>query len=1258
MIVEDLLAPIDVEQLKNPFPGLRSFDRDEYELFFGRDGQSAQLLVKLTKTHFLAVVGTSGSGKSSLVRAGLLPALGLGSTGKSGSGWRIAIMRPGNDPIANLARALNEPGALEMHYHENREIQTQRTLSRNSRGLIETVRRARLEPHENLLVVVDQFEELFRFARISEDEEYADNAAAFVKRLLEASHEENIYIVLTMRSDYLGDCAKFADLPEAINESQYLIPRMTKEERCEAIVNPLTVRGARITPGLVNQLLSDIGQSPDQLPVLQHALMRIWDKWREDDDPNSPLGTGHYERTGGLAGTLSRHANEAYDELPDDWRRKIAEKLFRCLTEKGLDDKETRRPTELNEVCLVTGASKTEVIEVMDIFRREGRSFLMPSQNVPLKGDTSIDISHESLISGWQRLKDWVDEEADSARVYRRLVEYARSSRRFKKGELRDPWLQETLDWRDKNQPNRAWARRHHKRFYDTPHPSKKAKKTQDKEIFNLAMAFLNESELARDNAKKAEERAREEKEERRRKEVRRARQFAAVLAVGVVVIAVFLGWALSVLRQRDRAIEQTQKMNLLNYRTTMNLAQQALNDGKWGQTNHFLSSLPIPGVDDLRGLDWYYLWRLSHDERETLRGHSAEISSVAFSPDGQTMATGSEDETVKLWQLSNTQDSVRELKGHTGPIFSVAFSSNGNVLATSSADGTVKLWNRETGKELPNSLPSAGNSAFIRSLAFAPKRSTLVTGSNDGRNTLAMGSNDGRVLIWSITEQSASESQVKHSGYVSSVAFSPDGTTIVSGSGDGWVKLCDAITKEETGSFSSGEEVLAVAISPDGKTVAAATGKGHIMLWDKEQGQSKPFSTLRMPAAALSMTFVNAQTLITGNDDGTVRKWDIKSGEELRTFKGHSKRVSAIAISSDGKNVVTGSADKTAKLWDVSESPTTTKLTGHSKPVLCVAFSPKAESKFFASGSEDGTINLWDSNGTQPVLTLRGQPATPILAVAISPDGQTLASGGADARVLLWNVSTGQLFAILPGHAREVSSVAFSPDGKTLATGSADTTVKLWDMNTLTETRPPLKGHSRTVKSLTFSVDGTTLASGSEDETIRLWDTATGEEKTALRGRFSVLSVAFSRDGKLLASGGADRTATLWDAKTGEPLTTIGHNETVVSVAFSPAESNQRLVTAGNDGSVKFWDTSASSEEPIRRDELATLRTRRAANSAPKGWWRKESGEPPMTQLPNRLLSLAISRNGEMIVTGREDGSLELWQAATFNKRTSNSAP
>jgi hypothetical protein len=500
--------------IKNPFPGLRPFETEEYRLFFGREGQSDELISRLSRSRFLAVVGTSGSGKSSLIRAGLMPALRGGMMKGAGSGWRIAVMRPGGNPIGNLATALAKKDVLSeagMGLSEGEaEAVIEATLRSGSLGILNVAREARLGEHEKLLIVVDQFEELFRF-RAANEGGSVDEASAFVKLLLEAAQQRelSIYIVLTMRSDFLGDCAQFQGLPEAINDGQYLIPRMTRDERRFAVTGPVGVTRGKISEPLINRLLNDVGDNPDQLPILQHALMRTWEYWQAHRRDGEPIGLEHYEAIGTMTDALSRHADEAYNELPDDRSRNIAEVLFKALSERGTDNREIRRPTRLDTICKITGASVAEVISVIDVFRGGGRSFLMPPIGTELHADSVIDISHESLIRNWQRLKDWVNEEAQSVRIYRRVAETAVLHREGSEGLLQEPGLSFALDWRDKSHPTAAWGERYHPDF-------------------ETAMSYLEQSRIAREERLAAEEKHRQEQIERDKRELEQTKLFVA----------------------------------------------------------------------------------------------------------------------------------------------------------------------------------------------------------------------------------------------------------------------------------------------------------------------------------------------------------------------------------------------------------------------------------------------------------------------------------------------------------------------------------------------------------------------------------------------------------------------------------------------------------------------------------------------------------------------------------------------------------
>lgn len=527
------------EDFQNPFPGLRPFYFDDSYLFFGRDAQITELASRLRKNKFLAVVGTSGSGKSSLVRAGLLPELLSGTMVSAGSLWETAIMRPGGDPITNLAESIVQ---ADLYDPEEEEIvsQVRATLTRSGLGLIEAIRQCDIEEGSNLLIVVDQFEEIFRFR--GSDDASDEQAAFFVNLLLEATEQSElpIYVIITMRSDFLGDCSGFPRLANSVNEGEFLIPRLNRDQRKEAIEGPIRVAGGEVSKPLLNRLLNDIGDDPDQLPILQHALMRTWGYWAKHSDRDS-LDLDDYRATGGMTEALSRHANEVYAALPSDGHRKIAEKVFKNLTEKIDQGRGIRRPMPFGELLEIVQCPEEDLRLVVNEFRAAGRTFLMPAPTREIDLSTVIDISHESLMRVWTRLKDWVDDESQSARIYRRLADTAQLFEEGKAGYYRDPDLQIAMSWKEEAQPNHLWADRYYEGFDRAMQFLDKSYEVASQEEIEKENARIRELESAKALAAEQEKRAAIEK-----RSAKRLRVLSAGLAVAGIASLVFLVFAIN----------------------------------------------------------------------------------------------------------------------------------------------------------------------------------------------------------------------------------------------------------------------------------------------------------------------------------------------------------------------------------------------------------------------------------------------------------------------------------------------------------------------------------------------------------------------------------------------------------------------------------------------------------------------------------------------------------------------------------------
>ena len=577
--------------------------------------------------------------------------------------------------------------------------------------------------------------------------------------------------------------------------------------------------------------------------------------------------------------------------------------------------------------------------------------------------------------------------------------------------------------------------------------------------------------------------------------------------------------------------------------------------------------------------------------------GHSAQVFSVAFSPDGKKLASGSMDNTVILWDLA-TGKPEKILKGHTGWVLSVAFSPDGRKLASGSRDNTVILWDINSGRA---EKILKGHTSIVFSVAFSP----------DGKK-LASGSWDETVILWDIDSGKVEKILKDHKGNVNSVAFSPDGRKLASGSADNTVILWDLATgKAEKILKGHTEQVWVVAFSPDGRKLASVSWDRTVILWDLDNGRAE--KKLKGTVAVLSIAFSpDGKKLALGLSDNMVILWDLGSGKAEKILKGHASSVRSVSFSPDGRKLASGSADNTVILWDLATGKAE-KILGHISFVLSVAFSP--DGKNLASGSEDKTIVLWDLDGGRAEKMLK-EHKDAIFSVAFSPNGRKLASGSRDNTVILWNLDSERVEKILKGHTDSVLSVAFSPDSKKLASGSSDNMVILWDLDS-GRVEKILKGHTGWVLSVAFSPDGKKLASGSWDETVILWDIDSGKVEKILKGhRGNVKSVSFSPNGRKLASGSSDYTVILWDLNSGKAEKIFRHTTAVQSVAFSP--DGRKLASGLVDNTLILWDLATGEPEKILKGHTSYI------------------------------TSIAFSPDGRKLASGSADGSVKVWDVET----------
>ncbi len=996
----------------NPFPGLRPFNEDEDELYFGMDNHIDELLSKLQQNRFLAVVGASGSGKSSLIKCGLFPALHSGYMVKAGSSWRIATFRPENDPIGNMARALAADGQLydynegeEGDGTEERKIYEaiiESTLRRSKTGLIDAHLQARLPDYENLLIVIDQFEELFRFGQVEKEKnESKRDTIAFVRLFLEACRQKEapIYIVLTMRSDFLGDTTEFRGLPEMINDSQFLIPRMTREVRKETIVGPIAVADADITDRLLNRLLNDVGDSQDQLPIMQHALMRTWDYWRQNARPDEPLDLHHYEKIGTMSQALSRHADEAIAELRGD-EQQICKTVFQALTEKSAEGRGIRRPTNLAELCLITGADSELVCHIIEVFRSPGRSFLMPPSNKVLNEHTVVDISHESLMRIWQKLIHWVEEEAKSADTYKRLADTAERFERGVAKEYRDPELQIALKWQTETRPNKAWARR-----YDSS--------------FERAIRFLATSEQ-KDTFEK------QQIEERRKQKLRRARRqaifFGSLSLLMVLLLLLTINLYISGEEAKQEAID-----NLERAKDSEQLAKEKEQEAK--DNEQIAKDKEQEARENERfAKEQQQLFRAQKDTALALKKEADSLFTIA--KDNEEDAKNQAAEALRQSEIAkNRGDSINAQKEELTKAYL-------RDLSTQLANNSVQEYQR--GKR-----PLA---ALLAYQAYQYNKANLGPEFKpEIYEALLQFSSDKRVLG-------------RHRDAVRSSAVFAAGNLMATASDDGAIIIWDLKQGHKIAELTNPNEgyknFKAIGISDDGLFLAAGDVSGNLLVWSKTNGNRYQLATNVSNAhngSLYSCVFGPNHELFTAGRDGTLLRWDLNtanwapktvvsdqgsiadmslagtqlaftSANEVKLLNinagsaaitiyktGTSGKIKSVCISNDGAHMAAGATDGSIYYWSLKNgNKAARRLVGHTTVVNDVVFS--ANDGYLASASSDKTIRIWNYSERFDRTIILDDHSNWVLTLALDTSNNLLYSAGKDGTVRSWPIASGQM--------------------------------------------------------------------------------------------------------------------------------------------------------------------------------------------------------------------------------------------------------
>ena len=1190
-----------------PYLGLVPFEERDARVFYGRGELVAQLARRLADrlsgTGILLVAGESGAGKSSLLRAGLMPWLAAGALAPGSQRWPRRVIRPAGSPLRELAMQLADmagadpvsvyrslsavPDEAPMLVEQAVRIATGRGPTPELGGSAEA---AAFAP-PRLVLVVDQFEELFT---ADEDGDAGRVVQEAFIAALDAATTVPVgpqklpaaLVVAAVRLDFLGRLIAHPPLKAALEAGPFMVGPMSEAELRLAITGPAAEAGLAVEPALVDAVIAELregtggGLGSGVLPLMSQAMAATWQR-RE----GTRLTLRGYRRAGGVPDAVNRSAQAAYDALTSR-QKDTARLVFTQLTVTTPDGQLARRQCSRADLRVPGSPTAADVDAVIEVFS---------AQRLLVLGRDSVEISHDALLQAWKQLRDWLGDDQLDRALYSQVITDANTwdSNGREPSYLYRPGRLATID-----AATTRWQRA------PSRYPPLPATST----------AFLDAAHHAA------------------RRSTQRRRSGVAMLALLTVLAVAASGFAFSQRaaadRQRDQAIYNQVVAEALQLSTSDTALAAQLN----------LAAYRIQPTQDLAS-------RLVNTENTPLSSSVAAgagfVYSVAFSPDGRMMASGNADGTIRLWNVTDPAhprplgQPLSSGPGFGGPaaVQSVAFSRDGRTLASGNSIGNLQLWDvadpvrpRLLGQAL---IPGIGNTS-IYSVAF----------SRDGR-TLAVGDDSGDIQLCDIADPANPRplGQLLASAVgapVESVAFGSDGRTLASGSLDGAVRLWDVTDPAHPRPLglpltSGGAGIGAVAFGPDGRTLASGDTIGTLRLWDVTD-PAHPRLLGPIPTgggAVASVAFSpDGQTLASGSLDGTIWLWNVADpgypsplGQRLT---GATGAVDSVAFSPDGRTLASGSLDGIIRLWSLPQ----TILPG-SGPLNSVAFSP--DGRTLASGSGDGgTVRLWDVTDPadpwllSPFLTGGGAVAS----VAFSPDGHTLDTGNADGTVRLWTVADaahpgpiGRPFTIGGGPVNSV----LSPGGNTLATGNADDTVRLWDIADPAHPRPigPILPGSASVA---FSPHRHMLASSDYDGTIRLWDIADPAHPrllglTVIGGGASAYSLVFSPDGNTLASGDYGGTVRLWDVTDpayprllGQPLT--GGGAQVNSVAFSP--DGHTLASGSGDGTVRLWDV-ADLADPRPLGQLLTGST-----------------------VP--VDSVAFSPDGHTLASGSDDGTTRLW--------------
>ena len=1169
----DPLCIPELDDALCPYIGLDPFREPTQALFFGRQRTIADLVERLWGRRLLAVVGPSGSGKSSLVLGGLLPVLKAGAL-KHSERWRyLPPIVPGSDPLGALDR-LGLASGISDDVPPSWADQRRLTI---------------LLGDTPTVLVVDQFEELFT---LCEDTAARDAFIANLLALADAPGQRHT-VILTMRSDFESFVARVPELHALWESALARVVPLNAAELREAIERPATAVGLRFEAGVIEGLLQDILGEPAALPLLQFTLLKLWEERERNRVPWSV-----YARLGGGRLALARSADAFYDELiPED--QIAARRLLLRMVRPG-DGLEVTSSRVRRATLEIGGEARDRIDRVIGKLVA-ARLVRQTAGETP--ADDQLEVAHEALVRNWPRLVGWLEDERVALAARRRLEAKANEWLRLGRG---SGGLLDEIQLRDAERwllgPDAAYVG-YNEALHALVQSSRDAIDAARRDAEQQQLELARAQAVADIQRRRAEEQAQVS---------RRSRRLVAVLLGLLALTAAAMFVALNQTSLARRSATEAQTLALAggaqaalskgntDLALALALAANQL-DGQQQQAQLTLAEAAYaPGtrrrlVGHTAGVQsvaiapdgrtavsgsrdtTLIVWDLASGTAiRTLSSHSDVVNSVAIGPDGKTALSGSDDNSAIVWDLAGGAR-LRTLSGHTGPVNGVAISPDGKTALSGSSDTTLILWDLASGARLRT---LSGHTGPVNGVAFAP----------DGR-TAVSASDDTTLIIWDLASGARLRTLSGHSGIVFSVAVSPDGKTALSGSSDATLILWDLSSGAPIRSFvGHARDVFHVAFSRDGRAALSGSRDSQLAIWDVATGRRLRILVGHGAAVQSGAFSPDDRAAISASSDFTLRLWDLRSGAELQQMVGHGGRVIAARYSPDGTTFVSGSGDTTLMLWDAASGRRIWTFAGHTAAVAAVAFSPDGTK--LLSGSTDKTLILWDVASGKQLRLFAGHSAE-VSSVAFSPDGRLAVSGAGDKRLIVWNVTSGAQLRTLVGHSEKVNSVVFSPDGTTIASGSRDASIRLWNAASGTTLRT-LVGHTAAVRTVAFSPDGRQLLSGSEDKHVLLWDVASGKLLRQLdEHSAAVWSVAFSADGRLAISGSDDATAIVWDLTSGAVLRRFaGHAAAVRTASFSP--DGRTALTGSDDATLIRW----------RLDTLAEL----------IAWTRANRYTPPIT--------------------------------------------